>query len=393
MGHQIRSSVNKACLLGFIVLALANYKNITSVRRNTIIPTPNLREVKLKKILFVTLFFLMLFFSAAARTEASEDILKLRAAAENGDAQAQYKLGLAYRTGQGVKPNDAEAVKWYRKSADQGNAEGQLELGSCYNSGYGEKQNYTVALKWFRLAANQGNPKAQYLVGAYYERGLGGVPMIPDEAVKWYRLAADQGNAYAQDALKRLEVNTVVGTKTPKEINTLRGAGKKVNAKALKATESGGNNAKHAESDKLKRALEKKIRKKEIEKEERETRRLERQAKANNGDRSNNAQLLREAQIANEQLREELNRQAQAQAMAALAQIEGQIQGIEQEESYRVSAALGAPTRSGSFSESASNANLVFAEYASRKRVLQQQKQQILQQLWQLQQQQQRPKE
>ena len=335
----------------------------------------------------------MLFFSAAARTEASEDILKLRAAAENGDAQAQYKLGLAYRTGQGVKPNDAEAVKWYRKSADQGNAEGQLELGSCYNSGYGEKQNYTVALKWFRLAANQGNPKAQYLVGAYYERGLGGVPMIPDEAVKWYRLAADQGNAYAQDALKRLEVNTVVGTKTPKEINTLRGAGKKVNAKALKATESGGNNAKHAESDKLKRALEKKIRKKEIEKEERETRRLERQAKANNGDRSNNAQLLREAQIANEQLREELNRQAQAQAMAALAQIEGQIQGIEQEESYRVSAALGAPTRSGSFSESASNANLVFAEYASRKRVLQQQKQQILQQLWQLQQQQQRPKE
>ena len=39
--------------------------------------------------------------------------------AEQGDAVAQYNLGLMYKNGWGVTQDYAEAVKWYRKAAEQ----------------------------------------------------------------------------------------------------------------------------------------------------------------------------------------------------------------------------------------------------------------------------------
>ena len=51
--------------------------------------------------------------------------------ADQGNASAQYNLGLMYDKGEGVAENDAEAVKWYRKAADQGRATAQSNLGLC----------------------------------------------------------------------------------------------------------------------------------------------------------------------------------------------------------------------------------------------------------------------
>ncbi|MDE4699642.1 SEL1-like repeat protein, partial [Klebsiella pneumoniae] len=45
--------------------------------------------------------------------------------AEAGDAKAQYNLGVAYATGQGVRQDNRTAVEWYRKAADQGDATAQ----------------------------------------------------------------------------------------------------------------------------------------------------------------------------------------------------------------------------------------------------------------------------
>ena len=53
--------------------------------------------------------------------EESSEFEKTRKAAEQGDAKAQYKLGVMYDYGRGVPVNDAEAVKWYRMAAEQGN--------------------------------------------------------------------------------------------------------------------------------------------------------------------------------------------------------------------------------------------------------------------------------
>ena len=43
-----------------------------------------------------------------------------RAAAERGDAKAQFELGLMYEQGDGVDRNFAEAARWYRKAMAQG---------------------------------------------------------------------------------------------------------------------------------------------------------------------------------------------------------------------------------------------------------------------------------
>jgi len=49
-------------------------------------------------------------------------------AAEQGNADAQFNLGLMYNSGEGVPRDDAETVKLWRKAAEQGHAEAQLRL-------------------------------------------------------------------------------------------------------------------------------------------------------------------------------------------------------------------------------------------------------------------------
>jgi len=45
--------------------------------------------------------------------------------AKQGNASAQYNLGIIYNKGEGVPQDSAEAVKWYRLAADQGYASAQ----------------------------------------------------------------------------------------------------------------------------------------------------------------------------------------------------------------------------------------------------------------------------
>ena len=51
-----------------------------------------------------------------------------RRGAEQGDADAQFNLGVMYAEGEGVARDDAEARRWYRKAAEQGHADAQHNL-------------------------------------------------------------------------------------------------------------------------------------------------------------------------------------------------------------------------------------------------------------------------
>ena len=123
--------------------------------------------------------------------------------AKQGNADAQYNLGLMHEKGQGVPQDDKEAVKWYRLAAQQGGADAQYNLGFMYHNGQGVPQHYKEAVKWYRLAAEQGYAAAQTGLGVMsglgvmYEYGQG-VPQHHKKAMKWYRLAAKQGYAGAQ---------------------------------------------------------------------------------------------------------------------------------------------------------------------------------------------------
>ena len=63
--------------------------------------------------------------------------------------------------GLGVAQSYEEAVKWYRKSADQGDADAQFNLGVCYDNGQGVAQSYKEAFKWYCKSADQGNSQAK----------------------------------------------------------------------------------------------------------------------------------------------------------------------------------------------------------------------------------------
>ena len=120
--------------------------------------------------------------------------------AENGDLEAQTKIGMCFVKGQGVGQDYAEAVKWFRKAALQGYADAQYCLGVCFSNGFGVEQNYTEAVKWFRKAAWRKHIKAQRNLGIYYDNGKGG-EQNHKEAAKWFGKAARQGDAIAQYAL------------------------------------------------------------------------------------------------------------------------------------------------------------------------------------------------
>ncbi len=126
-----------------------------------------------------------------------------RPLAAQGNAEAQYNLGIMYSIGWGMPPDAAEAAKWFRLAAnqfrlaaDRGDAQAQAGLGQLYYIGRGVPQDNAEAMKWFRLAANQGDASAQAMLGVMYENGQG-VPKDDVLAYMWLNLAALQRNMFA----------------------------------------------------------------------------------------------------------------------------------------------------------------------------------------------------
>ena len=70
--------------------------------------------------------------------------------------------------GTGIQSDSAEAAKWCRKAAEQGDVEAQYDLGLYYYSGRGVKEDLVEAVKWYRMAAEQGHAEAQYKIGWCY---------------------------------------------------------------------------------------------------------------------------------------------------------------------------------------------------------------------------------
>lgn len=81
--------------------------------------------------------------------------------AKNGNASAQFDVGLMYQRGKGVPEDLTEAFKWYRLAAEQGHADAQFALSEMYREGRGVAPNRIEANKWNRIAVGQGYSKAQ----------------------------------------------------------------------------------------------------------------------------------------------------------------------------------------------------------------------------------------
>ncbi len=95
--------------------------------------------------------------------------LLLRHAAGKGDAQAAAALGRMYdpatysaQTSPLPAPNPAEAARWYRAAAESGDAEAQYRYGMLLRSGRTEEPNGPeIGVQWLQRAAEQGHEGAR----------------------------------------------------------------------------------------------------------------------------------------------------------------------------------------------------------------------------------------
>ncbi|EPI3704007.1 tetratricopeptide repeat protein [Neisseria gonorrhoeae] len=78
-------------------------------------------------------------------------------AAEQGNAAAQFNLGVMYENGQGVCQDYVQAVQWYRKASEQGDAQAQYNLGLMYYDGRGVRQDLALAQQWLGKACQNGD--------------------------------------------------------------------------------------------------------------------------------------------------------------------------------------------------------------------------------------------
>ena len=161
------------------------------------------------------------------------DYYKRSALEENADAQ--YRFGLIYYSGNGVEQNYHEALKWWLKSAEQGHVYAQYGLGMMYLEGKGihdpreavrwlkkaadqdfpaaieslkllkESSKYAIynrkeVINWIKNKAENGQAESHYRLGVMHEQS-NDVEKDFDEASRWYKRAANQGYAPAQDTL------------------------------------------------------------------------------------------------------------------------------------------------------------------------------------------------
>jgi uncharacterized protein len=130
----------------------------------------------------------------------------LQKAADQGDADAQARLGEMYFGGNAGLPQDsAKAMKWYKKAAAQGNIRAEYDMGWMYSLGSGMPKDFVQAVEWYKKGANQGDPRSQCRLGYIYDHGGdASVPQDYVQALEWYRLAADQGYPNALDSLGQM---------------------------------------------------------------------------------------------------------------------------------------------------------------------------------------------
>lgn len=161
----------------------------------------------------------------------------LRRAAEGGLLQAQTVLAGIYLSGSRdgkVKPDSAEAFRWFTAAAEQGSKEAHLFLGMLCYDGKGTAKDEIAAVAHWRVAAEADIAEAQFrlgrvlarrpdsskegvdllrravregqrggvsqaatALGAIYMKGIN-VPADATEAAKWYELGATGGDPLAQ---------------------------------------------------------------------------------------------------------------------------------------------------------------------------------------------------
>lgn len=159
-------------------------------------------------------------------TNLEKSIKYYRMAAEAGHAEAQFKLGYCYASGQGVSYADKKAAtEWYLKAALQGHVDAMNNLGLLQlnqKDNFNSSGSLQVGVLWRIRAAEKGSEeskkwlerirtstctddvKIQYAIGDIYEGRIFRDVKNLWKALEWYKIAAGNGNTWAKDGVERV---------------------------------------------------------------------------------------------------------------------------------------------------------------------------------------------
>jgi hypothetical protein len=137
---------------------------------------------------------------------------ELRALSDEGDAEAQFQLGLRHFKGEGAAKDLRAAFALWSKAAQLDHPFAQNNLALLYEAGEGTAQNSTKAFFWYRKAAARGYDVAQVNVGKMYQRGAGTSRDLK-AARSWYEKAAAQDNREALSLLEAMPSGLPSGKK------------------------------------------------------------------------------------------------------------------------------------------------------------------------------------
>ena len=121
-------------------------------------------------------------------------------AAENGDKEAQFKIGLMYLYGQdGFQRDPEQALQWLKAAANQNHVDAQFQTGMAYYDP--NSNNNQEAQTWLIKAAENGHSDAQYFLGTIYNK-----QQNYDSAVHWLDVAFKNNHDEAPDLLVELYI-------------------------------------------------------------------------------------------------------------------------------------------------------------------------------------------
>lgn len=150
------------------------------------------------------------------QAQTQEGVTLIREAAQTLPA-AQYRLAKLYETGTGVDKNTEMAKDLTERAARSGNRIAMHDLAIYYAYGNGGVDvDMGTAAGWFEKAAERGVVDSQFNLAILFENGQGVRPS-PADAYFWYSIAASQGDQTASSRLTALD-----GIMAPAEIDAAK---------------------------------------------------------------------------------------------------------------------------------------------------------------------------
>lgn len=94
------------------------------------------------------------------------EIITLQRAADYGDDEAAFQLGMAYETGYYVRQNCSKAAHWVKVAAESGNPAAAYNLGLRYRTGDGLQVDGVAAEHWLHMASARSYSPAKLALAA-----------------------------------------------------------------------------------------------------------------------------------------------------------------------------------------------------------------------------------